>query len=202
MSKVYGYLRISTEQQNIDTNKSEILLYINKNNLPPLHEWIEETVSGTKHFNKRKLGKELVPKLKEGDIIMMSEISRIGRTISQIMEFCALLAKLKVKMYCTKTDFKVDNSIQSQMLIFAYGLSAQIERDLISARTKTALQNLKDKGIKLGRPKGKGKMKLDKDKEEVMKLVDMGVKYKIIAKKFKVTPKTLSCFLKRNTMST
>ena len=196
MVKVYGYLRISTDRQNIDTNKSEILLYLNKNGLPQLDEWIEETVSGTKHFEKRKLGKYLIPKLKKDDIIIMSEISRIGRTISQIMEFCALLAKKKVKMYCTKTDFKVDDSIQSQMLIFAYSLSAQIERELISARTKTALKRLKDKGVKLGRPKGKGKLKLDKHIDEIKNLIDMGVRYNVIARKFSVTPKTLSYFIK------
>jgi len=200
MSKIYGYLRISTAQQNIDSNKAEILLFINKKGLGNEIEWVEEVVSGTKHYKQRVLGKVLIPKLEKDDIIVMSEISRIGRTINQVMSFCALLAEKEVKLYCTKTDFKIDDSIQSQMLIFAYGLSAQIERELISARTKSALANAKANGKKIGRPKGSGKKKLDPYKEEIKSLVEMGVKLKVIAKKYAVTPKTMSSYVKLHKM--
>ncbi len=196
INKVYGYLRISTEKQCIENCKKEILLKANDLKLGNV-EWVEETVSGTKHFKKRKLG-ELINKCNEGDVIITSELSRIGRKIKDIMEFTALISSKKVNLYMTKTDFKIDDSIQSQVLIFAYSLSSQIERELIASRTKTALARAKERGVTLGRKKGtKGKLKLYKHIEEIKELLKLGVKKKIIAKKYNVTNNTVSNFIKR-----
>lgn len=199
--KVYGYLRISTEKQDINNNKSEILLKANELNLKANVEWIEETVSGTKDWKKRELGK-LIPLLNKGDVIITSEISRFARTIKQIMEFMGTCADKGILLYFTKTDFKIDDSIQSQMIIFSYGLAAQIERDLISSRTKTALKQRKANGQILGRPKNK--LKLDKDVNNIWKIrldIKNGIKLKKIAEKYDITYPTLRKFIKKHNLT-
>lgn len=196
-NNIYGYLRVSTESQTIDTNKGEILLKINNLGLKGNIKWIEETISGTKHWKNRELGK-LINIINKNDVIITSELSRIGRSLYQCFEFISVCAEKEVQLYFTKTDFKIDSSISSQTLIFAYSLTSQIERELISLRTKSALQNAKSKGIILGRPRGK--MKLDKDINEIRNLINQGVKYKAIAKKYKVTETTMSKFIKKNNL--
>lgn len=196
-NKIYGYLRISTNKQCINNCKKEILLKANNLNLNNDIEWIEETISGTKHFKKRKLG-ELVNKCNKNDIIITSELSRIGRKIKDIMEFLALISQKKVKLYMTKTDFKIDDSIESQVLIFAYALSAQIERQLISSRTISALARAKENGVTLGRKYGsKGKLKLYPHIEDIKKLLNDGVKKNMMAKKYNVNNNTITNFIKR-----
>lgn len=198
--KVYGYLRISTDKQDINNNKAEILLKANSLNLTSNVEWIEETISGTKDWNKRELGK-LLNKINKGDIIITSELSRFARTIQQIMEFIGECAKKGVLIYCTKTDFKIDNSVQSQMIIFAYGLSAQIEREMISSRTKSALNTKRNQGVVLGRRKGVSV--LDKNpntKGEIKQLIKDGVKLKKIAEKYNVTYETLHSYIKKHNL--
>lgn len=193
MAKIYGYLRVSTDKQNIDNNKNEIKL--NALNMGFNHEivWVSETVSGSKHWKKRQLG-ELINQFNEGDIFITSEVSRIGRSMLQILEFITECSKKKVSIYCTKGGFKIDDSIESQASIFALSLSSQIERNLISERTKAALKTRKENGIILGRPKGK--LKLDKYTNEIKELIDTGVKYKAIAEKYNVSQNTMSKFIK------
>lgn len=195
--KIYGYLRISCDKQDINNNKKDILLKANELNLDNKVIFIEETISGTKHFNKRKLG-ILINECNENDVIITSELSRIGRKIKDIMEFTALCCEKKVKLYMTKTDFKVDESVQSQVLIFSYSLSSQIERELIASRTKTALQYARDKGIVLGRKKGTlGKLKLYNHIEDIKELLKNGSKKSFIAKKYNVNNNTVTNFVKR-----
>lgn len=197
MNKIYGYLRISTDKQDITTNKAEILLKSDELQLKGNVEWIQETISGTKDWKKRELGK-LYDKLIPGDVIITSEISRFARTIQQIMEFISKCAEKKIKIYCTKTDFKIDESIQSQMIIFAYALSAQIERDLISSRTKTALQKKKAEGVKLGRKSGV--MVIEKNlyaHQQIENALNNGVKKKVICKNHDITMPTLNKYIKK-----
>ena len=196
-SKIYGYLRISTDKQNIENNKKEILLMANNLGFNNNVIWIDETVTGTKHWKNRELGK-LFDKFKPGDVFITSEVSRIGRSILQILEFITECSKKSVSVYCTKGNFKIDDSIQSQTLVFAMSLSAQIERELISERTKSALQTKKDKGIKLGRPTDK--LKLDDYIDEIKNLISNGVMLKAIAKKFNVSKNTISYFVKKRNL--
>ena len=197
MSKIYGYLRVSTAQQCLENCKSEILLKANELKLNCNIEWIEEKKSGTIHYKKRKLG-QLVEKCNADDIIIMSEVSRVGRKIVHIMSFFAECSEKKIKIYFTKNDIKVDDSIQSQILIFAFSIASQIERDLIASRTRSALQAKKDKGIILGRHKGsKGKLKLYKYIDEIKFLFKNGAKKKYISSKYGVTPNTVTEFCKR-----
>jgi DNA invertase Pin-like site-specific DNA recombinase len=193
-SKIYGYLRVSTNKQELEGNKGEILLKVNELKLNSQNiEWIEETVSGMKNYKTRELGKI---DFKEGDVFVTSEMSRIGRTISQIMSFISELLQKKVKVYFTKSKFEIDNSISSQAMIFAFSLTAQIERELISQRTKDALAKKKKDGQILGRPKNK--MVLDNKAEEIKKSLDDGVKINKIAEKFNMSRATISKLIKKN----
>jgi len=192
--KIYGYLRVSTNKQELEGNKGEILLKVNELKLNSQNiEWIEETVSGMKNYKTRELGKI---DFKEGDVFITSEISRIGRTIVQIMSFISELLQKKVKVYFTKSKFEIDNSISSQAMIFAFSLTAQIERELISQRTKDALAKKKKDGQILGRPKNK--MILDNKAEEIKKLLDDGVKINKIAEKYNMSRSTISKLIKKN----
>jgi len=196
---VYGYLRVSTDKQDLQSNKQEIICFCTElgHNAARII-WIEESISGTKHWKNRKLN-NIVESIKKGDIFITSEISRIARTMTFVNEFiCTMLQKGAV-MYFTKSSFKVDDSITSQTLLFAYNLTSQIERDFISERTKSALKAKQNNGIKLGRPKGTGKKKLDNVKREILEDLDKGIKKKVIAKKYNVSHSTLTNYLKKNT---
>lgn len=197
-SVVYGYLRVSTGIQDLQGNKEEIILKlhdakINSQNMI----WIEETVSGTKHWNKRKLG-NVIDKLKKNDVFITSELSRIGRTMTHINEFISILLKKEVKIIFTKTNFIVDDSVQSQTMIFALSMASQLERDMISTRTKDALARKKKEGVIMGRPKNK--MKLDIYLDEIKKLINEGVKQTHIAKKYNTSTVTMSKFIKKNNL--
>lgn len=191
--KIYGYLRVSTEKQNLQNNKSEILLLIDEKKIKGNIIWIEETVSGMKNYKNRELGKI---QFKKDDIFITSELSRIGRTMMMIMSFISELSKIGVKMFFTKQDFQIDESIGSQVLVFAYSLCSQIERQLISQRTKNALKDKKDKGQILGRIAGK--MILDDKYQEIEKLHNDGLKIKAIAKKYNCSPLTITKLLKKH----
>jgi putative DNA-invertase from lambdoid prophage Rac len=139
MPQVYGYLRVSTEKQNIDNEKMSILM--KKDELKILGDiiWVAEIVTGKKSWRDRSLG-NLYNSFNKGDTLFISEISRIERNMLGCMEFIAECSKKEINIYVCKGNFKIDNSIQSQMLIFAYSLSAQLERELISSRTKSGLE--------------------------------------------------------------
>ena len=173
-------MRVSTEKQDIEGNKGELLLKVNELKLNSQNIiWIKGTISGMKNWKSRELGKI---NFKEGDIFITSELSRVGRTMIQIMGFISYMMEKGVKLYFTKSKFNIDNSINSQVLAFAYSLCSQIERELISTRTKDSLQKRKKEGAILGRPSNK--MILDSKVEEIKKQIEDGVKLKVIAKKY------------------
>lgn len=158
----YIYLRVSTENQILENQKYEIERFCKERNIK-IDKYIEEKKSGTITYKDRTLGK-LIKKLKKNDILICSEISRLGRSMFMIMEILNILVKKEVKFYTCKEKFVMDNSISSKVISFAFSLSAEIERNLISQRTKEALELRKARGIKLGRPFGSKnkKYKLDK----------------------------------------
>jgi len=197
MSKpqIYGYLRVSTDQQFLDNNKGDILLKLNDLGIVGTVQWIEETISGTKHWKSRKLG-DIIENANKGDIIVMSELSRIARQFLHVSEFLSICSQKDVRVYFTQQNFKLDDSIESNALIFAHSISAQIERSLISSRTKTALQTKKQNGTILGRPKNKSK--LDVNMNNIVNQIKTGIKFKTIAKNFEVTPATLTNFIKKH----
>lgn len=193
-SQIYCYLRVSTGKQDLQSNKAELLLKVNELNLNSQNiTWVEETISGMKNWKGRELGKI---QFKKGDIFIATEPSRVGRTMIQIMGFISDLLQNEVKIYFTKSKFDVDNSIKSQTMIFAYSICSQMERELISTRTKDALNAKKKQGVILGRPKDK--MLLDCKADEIKKLLDDGVKILYIAKKYDSSRVTISKLIKKN----
>ena len=190
---IYCYLRVSTEKQNLAGNKGELLLKITDLGLDTRNiVWIEETASGMKNYKGRELGKII---FKKDDVFVCTEPSRIGRTMVQIMCFIGDLLQKGVKIYFTKSKFEVDTSIKSQAMIFASSICAQLEREMISTRTKDALNKKKKDGVILGRKQGI--MILDDKKDEIKKLLDEGVKISSIAKKYEMSRATISRLIKK-----
>ena len=134
---VFGYIRVSTDKQTVENQRYEIERFCEREGLKVEH-WIEETISGTKDYQKRLLGKTLET-INKGDVIICSELSRLGRTLFMIMDILNLCMKKGCKIYSIKDNYRLGDDIQSKVLAFAFGLSAEIERNLISQRTKEAL---------------------------------------------------------------
>ena len=190
----YAYLRVSTIEQNTEKNKLDVLKFANSKKLGNV-EFIEEQISGKANFKNRQLG-ALLEKMKKDDILIVPELSRIARSITQIFEVIDITKQKGIILYSIKEDFSNnDKSITSTVATTVFALVAQIERDLISLRTKEALQSKKAQGIKLGRPKGKGKSKLDANKEEILKLVELKVPKTIIARQYNTSTANLHRFL-------
>lgn len=148
----YGYIRVSTDKQTVENQRFEICNFCKKENLE-IDGWIEETISGTKNYDKRKLG-DLLNNVQSGDLIICAELSRLGRSLFMIMEILSICMKKDCKVWTIKDNYRLGDDIQSKVLAFAFGLSAEIERNLISQRTKEALKLRKLQGIKIGRKTG------------------------------------------------
>ena len=148
----YGYIRVSSDKQTVENQRFEINQFCRQEGLA-IDGWIEETVSGTRMYTKRRLGK-LLRQVGKGDIIICSELSRLGRNLYMIMEILSHCMNRGCRVWTIKDGYRLGDDIQSKVLAFAFGLSAEIERNLISQRTKEALARLKAEGKQLGRPKG------------------------------------------------
>lgn len=197
-SMVYGYIRVSTNKQTVENQRFEIIKYAERTNLI-IDEWIEETISGTISPKKRNLGK-LISKTKKGDIIICSEISRLGRSMFMIMSILNTLMENEVLVYTVKEGYKLGQDLQSKVLAFAFSISAEIERTLISERTTEALKRKKAEGIKLGRPLGRRNesYKLNEFKPQIIQWLDEGKSKTYIFKTLNVSSQTLYTFLERN----
>lgn len=195
---IYGYIRVSTDKQTVENQRFEINRFIKKNGLR-VGAWIEETISGTVSPNKRNLGK-LIQKTKQGDIIICSELSRLGRNMFMIMSILNILMERGVIIYTVKERYKLGEDLTSKVLAFAFSISAEIERALISQRTKEALQRKKAEGVKLGRPKGKlnSRYKLTGCEEKIQRMLSEGFPKNLISKQLNVSPSTLYLYMKKN----
>ena len=195
---VYGYIRVSTDKQTVENQRYEIKNFCKKNNMK-IDGWIsDEGISGTKDPEKRELGK-LLTKVKSGDYILCSELSRLGRSLMMIMAILNECSKKKVNIWTIKDNYRLDNDISSAVIAFAYGLSAQIERQLISQRTKEALARKKAEGVFIGRPKGSlsKKVKLTGNEDKIRKYIKQGMSQREISLKLKVSKGTVNRFIKR-----
>ena len=150
---IYGYIRVSTDKQTVENQRFEIIRYTEKNELQ-IDKWIEETISGTISPKKRNLGR-LLHKVKSGDTIICSELSRLGRSMFMIMSILNGLMENNVAVYTVKEGYRLGQDLQSKVLAFAFSISAEIERNLIAERTTEALRRRKAEGVVLGRPKGR-----------------------------------------------
>lgn len=198
---IYGYIRVSSDKQTVENQRFEINNFCLKENLH-IDGWIEETISGTKNYDKRELGR-LLKKVQKDDLIICAELSRLGRSLFMIMEILSLCMKKECRVWTIKDNYRLGDDIQSKVLAFAFGLSAEIERNLISQRTKEALARKKAEGVVLGRPKGRKtspqKHKLHGKEVLIDELIRQGVSKRKIAKICKVDRNTLSRFLNKKT---
>lgn len=195
---IYGYIRVSSDKQTVENQRFEINNFCKRENLV-IDGWIEETISGTKAYNKRELGK-LLDKVKKEDLIICAELSRLGRNLFMIMEILNICMTKECRVWTIKDNYRLGDDIQSKVLAFAFGLSAEIERNLISQRTKEALARKKDEGVILGRPKGKKssqeKYKLFGKEVLIQELLKNKVSKRQIAKICKVDRNTLDRYIK------
>ena len=195
-NQVVGYARVSTMEQDLKNQRYEILNYASKNDLQ-ITSWVEAKVSSRK-TTKERLIDNLLAKLKEGDTLIVAELSRLGRSVGQVAIIANTLIESGVKLICIKEGMKLDGSpdIQTKVMLTMFSLFAEIERDLISERTKSGLAKARAEGRLLGRPKGLGKSVLDGKEEEIKELLRKGVSKASIAKIYEVSWPCVSHFVK------
>ncbi len=195
---IYGYIRVSCDKQTVENQRFEINRFCGSQKMQ-VDDWIEETISGTKNYTKRQLG-HLLKKVHKGDIIICSELSRLGRNLFMIMEILNVCMTKECRVWTIKDNYRLGDDIQSKVLAFAFGLSAEIERNLISQRTKEALARRRSEGVVLGRPKGRlndiGKYKLSGKESLIAELLERGLSQRKIAKVCQVDRNTLVRFIR------
>ena len=191
----YAYIRVSTDKQDLENQKFEILKYANTNKLGNV-EFIEETVSGRKSWKDRELGK-LIGELQKGDVLIVAELSRLGRSMLEIMELLSILLRKGVELHVVKSNQVLKDDLHSKVFAMAFSIAAEIERELISQRTREALARRKAEGKKLGRPKGSFSSKLDQYKDQIDEFLSKGVSVSSIAKIIGVPYSTLWSYLQR-----
>lgn len=194
--KTVAYLRVSTTDQDLEKNKADILHLANERELGKVH-FVEDKVSGTVSWKKRKLA-EVFEQLTEGDNMIVSELSRLGRSMLECMEILSIATQKEIKIYAVKGNWQLDGSLQSKVVAMAFSIAAEIERDLISQRTKEALRYRKEQGIKLGRPRGSGKSKLDAFRLEIEGLLLNGSSKRFIARRYGTTEANLYLWLRKH----
>lgn len=197
----YAYLRVSTDNQDVRNQKFGLLDYCHSKNIASL-EFIEDTASGTTPWRERTIG-TLLDQGSAGDVIVVAEVSRLGRSILQVLEILEVAAKKGISVHIAKNRMIMDGSMQSTITATVLGLVAQIEREFISSRTKEALQKRKMHGMRLGRPRIKSeKLKLDSQREEITGYLKKGIGKRDIARLVECSPSTLYLWLSRRQIHT
>lgn len=191
----FAYIRVSCDRQTTENQRYEITQYAHRQHVQ-IDEWIEETISGIKQLEKRKLN-DLLKKLRKDDTLIVSELSRLGRNLMQIMSILHDCMNNDIKVFAIKENYELGNNISSKVLAFAFGLSAEIERNLISQRTKEALNRKRAEGVILGRPKGSisKKRKLTGKDKQIKELLDKKVSVSAIGRILGVHRLTVTAFL-------
>lgn len=200
----YGYIRVSTNRQTVENQRYEIIRFCEREGLR-IDGWIEETISGTKTYTKRQLG-VLLRRIGRGDLIVCTELSRLGRNLFMIMEILNICMAKEAKVWTVKDGYRLGDDIQSKVLAFAFGLAAEIERDLISQRTREALARRRADGLKLGRPRGSrnapDRYKLSGKDGVIQRLMAEGASKRKIARTLKVGRDTLERYINIKGLST
>ena len=193
---VYGYLRVITLDQDNDKFKLDLLDYANRNDMGQV-EFVEEKVTGKKHWKQRKLG-DLLLSMVDGDILLVPELFRLARSISQIYEIIEYSQSKKISIHVLKQNMKIlpDHlDMTTKVMLSTFSMIAELERDFISIRTKEALSAKKRQGVQLGRPRGKGKSRLDQYKDGIIELVRIGVPKNKIASRYNISYVALNNWL-------
>ena len=191
---VYAYVRVSTDKQSTETQRFEIKKF-SKTKKIHIDRWIDETISGMKGIQNRRLGKVL-RQARKGDVLITSELSRLGRNLMQVMSFLHQCMEQDITVYTIKEGYELGNNLNSKILAFAFSLSAEIERNLISQRTKEALARKKAEGIQLGRPQGgRCRRKLDGKEQIITQLLNERRTTLFLSKVLGVHRQTLRMFI-------
>ena len=195
---IYGYLRVSTSAQTVENQKFVIENYASANGIK-IDKWVEETISSRVDLKNRKLGK-LIKKLKAHDILITTELSRVGRNMLEVMGIFQNCLEKGCQVWCLKENYKLGADIQSKVLAFAFSLASEIERQLISQRTKESLARIKADGKHLGRPFGRKSAfhDLKKNKDKILSLAEQNVPKAQIARMFRVDRSTIRRFIQQN----
>lgn len=199
MPRVIAYARVSTDKQDAENQRFEIEKYLARTG-QVYDQFIEETVSGKRDVSERKLG-ELMKELDKGDTIIVSETSRISRRLSEIFNTIQDCIDLGITVIAVKQNYVFADDINSKVIAFAFGLAAEIERDLISQRTKEALARKKSEGVVLGRPVGSFQhkhFKLHGKDEEILALMEKRVSIATLARIFNVSRPTMQRYIEDN----
>lgn len=191
-----AYVRVSTDRQSGSSQEYEIKLWAEKHSLS-IDRWIRESVSGTVSPGKRKLG-SAIRKMKAGDLLICTEISRLGRNMLMIMSILNDCAQRGIRIHTIKDNFDLSDNLNSKIIAFAFALAAEIERKLISQRTREALADKKAAGVILGRPQGSCKKRDEvwRDRELIESEHGRGVTYAEIARRYGIHANTLRRYLK------
>lgn len=192
---IYGYIRVSTDKQSVDNQRYEIETYC-RNQCIVVEKWVDEVISSKRRIEERKLY-VLLKSLKKNDVLIISELSRLGRNLMQIMHILHQCMESDIKVVAIKERYELGDNINSKVLAFAFGLSAEIERNLISQRTREALARKRSEGVKLGRPRGSRSQcsKLLGKEMTIRKMIVSGKSKTEIAKNLKVCRATLRKFI-------
>lgn len=194
---IIGYIRVSTQKQDVENQRRIILEYTNSNNLYDI-TFEEITISSRKTRKERKINK-LLNILCKDDILVVTELSRLGRSVSDVTSIVQEIIEKGIRLISIKENIDTKNKqdINTKVIITMFSLLSELERDLISLRTREALKTREKQGIKLGRPKGTGgKSKLDKHKKQIKEYLDMGISKLAISKLLKVSYPTLFKYIK------
>jgi len=192
----YAYIRVSTEVQSYEGQRFEIENWSRKNEIP-IHHWVQEKVSGTKRIDKRTLGK-LLRRMRKGDILVCTELSRLGRNMMMVMAILNTCSQKGIQIRSIKDNFELSDSLNSKIIAFAFSLAAEIERNLISQRTREALAARRSAGVKLGRPAGPSQQRKTfiSNYETILRNLAKGRAIKDEARRLKMHPNTLARYLK------
>ena len=199
--QVIGYLRVSTQEQDLEKFKKDIRAFANTKDFGKV-TFIQEKVSGSKtSWRDRKLF-QVIEDLGKDDILITPELSRLGRSTLEVLEILKTAKDKDINVYAVKEGLELNGSMQSKVMSTMLALFAELEHDFISMRTKEGLKAAQAKGKQLGRPKGPGKSKLDKYRPEIEALLKNGSTQKFIAKRYQTTPPNLSNWIKKNKIDT
>lgn len=193
--QTFAYLRVSKLDQDLEKNKADILKLVNDLRLGYV-QFIEEKIGGSVTWRKRQIA-TILENAQEGDTIIVSELSRLGRSMLECIEILSLAMQKGIRIYAVKGNWQLNNNIQSKIVAMAFAMASEIERDLISQRTTEALAARKQQGMPLGRPKGVGKSKLDAYQTEITALLKNGATKTWIARKYGTTRRNLSYWMKQ-----